>query len=852
MRTRTNAVLAAAIVAVMTVAGCGSAREQGETSAPKESASADVTSERAVHHDLSSPLISATPAKYVERGEAARERRLEGEAEREREREGGRDKEDKDKPGAKREEVLPHPAGNGGKDPVAQTALKAPSTAPVSGPSAPTAGAGFDTVGNGFTGPQGTFTVKSAPPDINSDVSATQVFTTVNTSFSVQSKTGTVLYGPAANNTVFKGFGGACETTNDGDAVIRFDDLAGRWVFTQFANVASTAGPYYECVAVSTTADATGTWNRYAFQYADFPDYPKLSVWPDAYYVTYNVFAGNTFKGAKSCAMDRAAMLAGTAATQQCFSTTTSYGGLLPADLDGTTLPPAGAPNVQVSLGTTSTTLAYWKFHVDWTTPANTTFTGPTPLTVASYSPACSGGTCIAQSGTTNKLDSLADRLMFRLAYRNIGGTESLVVTHSVTSGTNVGMRWYELRLSGGNPTVYQQGTYAPDATSRWMGSAAMDKAGNLAMGYATSSSTSFPSIKYTGRLAGDTLGTMTQGENVIVNGAGSQTGTLTRWGDYSSMSLDPTDDCTFWFSHEYLGASGSFNWKTRIGSFTLPGCTAPLNTASVSASPTSASVVAGSSASTTLSTAVVSGGTESLTLSAAGLPAGATASFSPTSVTTGGSSAMTVATTSATPAGTYAVTVSATGASGTATTSFSLTVTAPVTTTTTTSSTTTSSTTTTTSSTCTSPGQKILNPGFESGTTSWTATSNTIGKWTAEPPRTGLYDMWLGGNGKKVTEYGQQSIVIPAGCSTYTLSFWLHVDSAETTTTTAYDKLTVTLGTTTLATYSNLNKATGYVQKTFNVSSAKGTTKVLKFNSVEDASNQTSFVIDDTALTVG
>ena len=843
MRTRSNAFLVAVLAAVTVAAGCGSTAERGQQSAQKESAAAGITTLNAVHFDQSAPLISTAPAKLVERGEAVRERRLEGE------REGGRDKEDKDKPGSKREEVLPHPKGNGGNDPVAQKVVKAPSTAPVAGPSAPTAGAGFDTVGNGFTGPQGTFTVNSAPPDINSDVSATQVFTTVNTSFSVQSKTGTVLYGPAANNTVFKGFGGACETTNDGDAIIRFDDLAGRWVFTQFANVASTAGPYYECVAVSTTADATGTWNRYSFQYANFPDYPKLSVWPDAYYVTYNVFSGNTFKGSMSCAMDRAAMLAGTAATQQCFSTSTSYGGLLPADLDGTNLPPAGAPNVQVAVGTTSTTLAYWKFHVDWTTPANTTFTGPTALTVASYTPACNAGTCIAQSGTTNKLDSLADRLMFRLAYRNIGGTESLVVSHSVTSGTNIGMRWYELRLSGGNPTVYQQGTYAPDATSRWMGSAAMDKVGNIALGYATSSSTSFPSIKYTGRLAGDALGTMTQGENTIVNGAGSQTGTLTRWGDYSSMSVDPSDDCTFWYSHEYLGASGTFNWKTRIGSFTLPGCTAPLNVASVAATPASASVVAGSSATTTLSTAVVSGATEPLALTASGLPTGATASFSPASVTTGGSSSLTVATTAATPAGTYAVTVSAAGASGTATTSFSLTVTAPVTTTTTTVA---PSTTTTTVKPCASPGQKILNPGFESGTTSWTATASTIGKWTAQPARTGNNDMWLGGNGKKVTEYGQQSIVVPAGCTTYTLSFWLHIDSAETTTATAYDKLTVTLGTTTLATYSNLNKATGYVQKTFNVASSAGKTVVLKFNAAEDASNQTSFVIDDTSLTVG
>src|SRR5439155_14127381 len=220
-----------------------------------------------------------------------------------------------------------------------------------------------------------------------------------------------------------------------------------------------------------------------------------------------------------------------------CKTLSTSYGSLLPSHLDGSTLPPYGSTNYVTSFATNS--LQLWKFHVDWANSANTTLSGPTTIPVASFSPACSGGgTCIPQSGTTNKLDSLADRLMYRLAYRNLGDHESLVVSHSVTAGTSTGVRWYELRLSGGNPTVYQQSTYAPDASSRWMSSVAMDGAGNIGLGYSLSSTSLHPAVHFTGRLAGDALSQMTQGEGSIVEGPGSQTGTLTRWGDYSSMSV--------------------------------------------------------------------------------------------------------------------------------------------------------------------------------------------------------------------------------------------------------------------------------------------------------------------------
>ncbi|HEU0131115.1 MAG TPA: hypothetical protein VFQ85_09015 [Mycobacteriales bacterium] len=725
----------------------------------------------------------------------------------------------------KREDGMPQqPAGG----------LPADLTPNASAAAAPATSTNFDGIGNGVAG----YVVDVAPPDTSSAVGLAHVVEVVNSAFAVYSKTGTLVYGPANTNTLWSGFGGSCQSTNDGDGIVRYDRLADRWVITQFANAASLSGPYFECVAVSQTSDPTGAYYRYSFQYADFPDYPKLGIWPDAYYVTYNMFTGNTFKGAQSCAMNRARMLQGLSATQQCFSTGTSYGGVLPADLDGATAPPAGATNLHVAIGTTSTTLATWKFHVDWTTPASSTFSGPTALTVASYSRACGGGTCIPQSGTTTQLDSLADRLMYRLAYRNLGDRESLVVTHAVTASTSTGIRWYELRLASGSPSVYQQGTYAPDTAYRWMGSAAMDKSGDIGLGYSVSSSTLHPAIRYTGRLVTDALGTMPQGEGSIIEGAGSQNGGLTRWGDYASMSVDPSDDCTFWFSTEYIPANGSYNWRTRIGSFKFPSCGGTAtNDFSMSASPASATVTAGSSATSTISTAVTSGSAQTVSLSASGLPTGATASFSPTSVTAGGSSTLTVATSSSTPAGTYGITVTGTGTSATHTMTFTLTVNAPT--------------------SCTAR-QLLGNPGFETGTAApWTATTGVVDSSTSEPAHSGSWKAWLNGYGSTHTDTLAQGVAVPSGCTTYAFTFWLHIDTAETTTTSAFDTLKVQVlnsaGTvlSTLATYSNLNKNTGYTQRSFNLAAYAGQTVTLRFTGAEDGSLQTSFVVDDTAVNV-
>ncbi|EST35162.1 hypothetical protein [Streptomyces roseochromogenus] len=714
-----------------------------------------------------------------------------------------------DDPGEQR---LPHPPASPLPDPVVQSS--------PGGPSAPSTGTNFEGIG------AGNYSITGVPPDPNAAVGAGQIVETVNTAYAVYSKSGATVLAPTDTSTLWSGFGGSCQTTNDGDAVVRWDTLASRWVVTQFANVSSASGPYYECVAVSTGTDATGSYYRYSFQYADFPDYPKLSVWPDAYYVTYNMFtASGSFLDAEACALNRSAMLTGAAAGQQCFTTSSSYGGLLGADLDGSTAPPSGEPELMTGLGTTSTTLAYWKFHTDWTTPANSSFSGPTSLTVASYTTACgSSGTCIPQSGTSQQLDSLSDRLMFRLAYRNFGDHESLVVNHAVTAGSSVGVRWYELRMSGGNPTVYQQGTYAPDSTYRWMGSIAEDKAGNIALGYSQSSSSAHPSSRYTGRLAGDTLGTMTQGEVTAITGGGSQT-SYSRWGDYTSMAVDPTDDCTFWYTNEYIPANGNFNWHTRLASFTLPNCgSTASNDFSVSVSPASASVAAGSPATTTVSTAVTSGSAQSVSLSASGLPSGATASFTPSTVTAGGSSTLTVGTSSSTPAGTYNITVTGTGASATHTATFTLTVTS-------------------------GGGGGITNGGFETGSlTGWTSTGTT--SVVNSGAHSGTYAARVGGTSPTNGDSSiAQTFTAPSGTST--LGFFYNVTCPDTLT---YDWATATLkdnttGTTTTVLAKTCVSSSGWIQKTASVTAGHSYTLTLISHDDNYSGDATYTRYDDVTL---
>ncbi|MGW7005524.1 hypothetical protein ACWGCW_22650 [Streptomyces sp. NPDC054933] len=410
------------------------------------------------------------------------------------------------------------------------------------------------------------------PPDPNASVGSRQIMEITNFELAVYSKSGATLLGPLTTQTLFSGFGGPCEFAQNaflGDPVVRWDSLAHRWIINQFARDDAT-NTNRLCVAVSRTTDATGEYYRYAFGYQNLPDHPKVAVWPDAYYVVA-LGPGTLFE---ACAWDRHRMLRGANADQQCYTLPASTIPL-PSDLDGTTPPPRGEPNLLINLGPTDDTLQHWRFHVDWVDQTRTIVTGPRELRVAPYTRACESTDpthCVPQAGTTQKLDSLSYSPMFRFAYRNFGDHQSLVFNHAVDARGGVGVRWYELRLRHGRPVVRQQSTYAPGPTYRWMGSAAQDKKGDIALGYSRSSSQAHPSIRITGRLAHDPRNLMTFHETTVWTGAGSQTGS-NRWGDYTSMAIDPVNNCTFWYTNQYQPADGTGNWNTRIASFQLSDC---------------------------------------------------------------------------------------------------------------------------------------------------------------------------------------------------------------------------------------------------------------------------------------
>jgi hypothetical protein len=374
--------------------------------------------------------------------------------------------------------------------------------------------------------------------------------------------------------------GSPCDNQNRGDPVVLYDPQVDRWIVTDFA----LPGPdYYECLAVSQSGDPlSGGWYFYALQAntGDFSsfwhDYPKLGVWSDGWYMSANMYSHdqNDYGGARIWALDRQDAIVGNPIDLIYFNCTdfTHCSSLLPANLRGV-LPPSGSPEYLSNLELPDS-IHIWKFHTDWTDPVNSSFTGPVPLTVADFSTYL---TLPQKQAPEWRLDSLGDRLMFQLQYRNINGVESLYANHSVASAGAGGIRWYEVRNPGDNPYIYQQGTYQPDGNFRWMGSIAADKEGNIALGYSVAGSDLFPSIRYAGRLAGETLNLLTQNEASLVEGGGAQIGT-DRWGDYSSMSVDPVDDCTFWYTQEYLPASSNL-WHTRIGSFKYPSCGEPKGT---------------------------------------------------------------------------------------------------------------------------------------------------------------------------------------------------------------------------------------------------------------------------------
>lgn len=478
-------------------------------------------------------------------------------------------------------------------------------------PSAAIPGASFEGPGTGLPG----FVMTGAPPDTTMAVGLTHIVAWVNSQYAVFSKTGTVLLGPVNGSTLFTGLPNECATTNRGDPILQYDRLADRWILSQFAfalSGGSPAMPYYQCIAVSTSGDPTGTYVRYAVLFSPvspngFNDYGKLGIWNDAYYTAYNMFGGSPAGGNTGvglCASDRTKMLAGDSSATTLCAPIAFYGGggsFLPADLDGPDLPSDTTRGGLFLRQNTTTALNYIRLKPDFSASTVTItngFGGAAGSFISLPSAvlrACngSGGTCVAQPGTATLLDTLGSRLMYRLAFRNRNGVESMVVTEANdpdgAGARSAATRWWEIRNPLGDPAdadtskrpfIYQSALYDPGASGdRWMGSIAQNKYGDILVGHSlvNAGAALKPSIAVAGRSQCDTLNTL-QAEHVSLTGTGSQTGGLTRWGDYSTMQVDPVDDQTFWYTTQYLSTDGSFNWRTRVVSYKFPTTTATVN----------------------------------------------------------------------------------------------------------------------------------------------------------------------------------------------------------------------------------------------------------------------------------
>ncbi len=404
------------------------------------------------------------------------------------------------------------------------------------------------------------------PPDVTGQVGPDHYFALVNCHFSIYNKAGTKLLGPVGNSVIWNGMPG---NMNGGDGIVMYDAAADRWFFSQLSY---PSGYNYVMIAVSMTNDPTGSWYRWEYSFNGLPDYPKFGIWPDGYYMSVNRFPSG-YDGTGQAVFDRAAMIAGNASAQMLYFTLPASNNaysLLPSSCDGA-FPPTGTPNYFVYMNEFPPYLGVFEFHVDWSNPSNSTFGNELRLPVSAFNSNLGG---IPQKGTTTPAEVLSDRLMYRLQFRKFSDHWSMVCNHTVNAGSNIaGVRWYEMQKPNGNPwNVYQQSTYAPgDGNCRWMASTAMDTANNIALGFSISSSTMFPSIKYAGRMKNDVLNTMPLPERGIVYGTGSNTsmdgGSTCRWGDYSSMTVDPSDGTTFWYTQQYLAGMGT-NWITRIASF--------------------------------------------------------------------------------------------------------------------------------------------------------------------------------------------------------------------------------------------------------------------------------------------
>lgn len=501
--------------------------------------------------------------------------------------------------------------------------------------------ASFDGLGVGFEGPHGEYAGRN-PSDNSLAVGPDHIVQTVNSRLAIFTKagerfdtTGRALYGPVPTNTVFHGFGGTCEAMNNGDAVVRYDQLADRWlvvmpIFRRMEarpdqppewtardrvwlsppgvegqpgpaaplfvppppdpeaererrrrdpDAPRPTGPFAMCYAVSTGADPMGSWHRYEFLRPLFPDYPRPAVWPDGYYVPTST--GDDVIEKHVCAVDRARMLAGEPATEQCF-VVDGVNFLNTSDADGPRPPPGGAPNVVLATGGAqlredldAEAIYVWRFHVDWADPSRTRLVGPDTIDMAPYRYLCGGQLteCVPQPGTDQRLDAQGDKIMARSVYRNLGDRESIVAVHSVaTEAGGGGVRWYELDIAEDRSVrLRQQGTYAPDSLYRWMASPAIDRNGSIGIGYSFGGADRFTGQRFAGRLADDPRGRLTLREAVLAEGGAAQTSTR-RWEDYTQTAIDPADDCTIWYVGDYYRA-GAETYSTRIGAFRLPDC---------------------------------------------------------------------------------------------------------------------------------------------------------------------------------------------------------------------------------------------------------------------------------------
>jgi hypothetical protein len=500
----------------------------------------------------------------------------------------------------------------------------------------------FEGLGFGFEGPQGRVNTRN-PSDNSLAVGPDHILQTVNSHMAIFTKkgkkydvSGKVLYGPVETNNVFRGFGGPCEEFNNGDAVVRYDQLAGRWLIvmpifrrlpvrenepvpgkdgepaklsmpgnqgqpgraellyqpvkmtTEEQALADSlrrvnrtappaAGSYCMCYAVSTGPDPFGPYYRYEFVRPLFPDYPRPAVWTDGYYVPTST--GDNIIQKHACVAERSEMLKGNAAREICFIID-GVNFLNNADIDGLQIPADGAPNIMLAAGGTQLNsdftdngIYFWKMKPDWVNPEKSTLEGPEKVEVAEYHYQGDGQlkAAVPQPGTGQKLDTQGDKIMSRVVYRRIGSQQSIVAVHSVkpsSTGTG-GVRWYEFRVDKINRvSLFQQGTYAPDSLYRFLPSPAMDKNGNIGIGYSAGGPGVFPGQRFAGRLAGDPLGILTKKETILVEGEASQLNNM-RWEDYTQTAIDPSDDLTIWYVGDYL-KKGVNSYSTRIGAFRL------------------------------------------------------------------------------------------------------------------------------------------------------------------------------------------------------------------------------------------------------------------------------------------